>query len=214
MATKKRFEVDLTTPLPADLDPATIRKAVEHIEEQSAEWIDIYYEQSNVFSAIVGILGTKALSSLSRWEKHKHPDTSMQRFPDLRRRGAKLPLSPNDSLESKGSKRPWEVQSHYDHPGWYIIWRYLVDETEMIERGKPVIVWRVDVVFLEKSDWKYEGSTASEDGGGRTHTYGVKRPAAKLKGKAAVYRRTDIELRGGKPVLKVSVDEAAVDATG
>ena len=41
------------------------------------------------------------------------------------------------------------IQSHYDHAGWYIVWRYLVDPTETIERGKPVIVWHVDIVFLE-----------------------------------------------------------------
>ena len=88
-------------------------------------------------------------------------------FPDLCRRGASLPLRPEDSLESKGSSRPWAIQSHYDHSGWYIIWRYLVDPTETIETGKAMLIWRVDVVFLEKSDWKYEGSKAGASGGGR-----------------------------------------------
>jgi hypothetical protein len=64
-----------------------------------------------------------------------------------------------------------------------------------------VIVWRVDVVFLEKSDWKYEGSRAGSSGGGRTHTFGIKNPAAKLKGKA-VYRRSDVIISDGKPVSK------------
>jgi hypothetical protein len=102
-------------------------------------------------------------------------------------------------LESKGSKRPYAIQSHFDHPGWYIVWRYLVDPTESIASGKPVIIWRVDIVFLEKSDWKYEGSTASAAGGGRTHTFGVKEPAKKLQGKA-VYKRSNIVLIGNKPV--------------
>lgn len=35
-----------------------------------------------------------------------------------------------DYLESKASKWVWAIQSHYDHPGWYIVWRYLVDQTE------------------------------------------------------------------------------------
>lgn len=61
------------------------------------------------------------------------------------------------------------------------------------------MVWRVDVVFLEKSDWKFEGSKAGAGGGGRTHTFGLKRPAAKLAGKA-VYARSDIAVQGGKPV--------------
>lgn len=79
------------------------------------------------------------------------------------------------------------------------MWRYLVDPPEQIEQGKPVIIWRVDVVFLQKEDWKYEGSTAGAGGGGRTHTFGVKRPATKLKG-TAVYRRKDIIVKGSKPV--------------
>jgi hypothetical protein len=147
----------------------------------------------------VGILGTKALDRVSTYEKHRNVDTAQQRFPDLKRRGSGAHPRPKESLESKGSKRPWAIQAHYDHPGWYIVWRYLVDETESIERGKPVLIWRVDVVFLEKSDWKYEKSGASEAGGGRTHTFGVKNAAQKLKGKA-VYQRRDVFLRDGKPI--------------
>ena len=79
------------------------------------------------------------------------------------------------------------------------MWRYLIDPPEQIERGKPVIIWRVDVVFLKKEDWKYEGSTAGAAGGGRTHTFGVKEPARKLKG-TAVYKRKDIIVKGGKPI--------------
>ena len=74
-----------------------------------------------------------------------------------------------------------------------------VDTTETIEKGKSVIVWRVDVVFLEKSDWKYEGSSAIAAAGGRTHTFGVRQRAKKLRGKA-VYRRAGIVVRDGKPV--------------
>ena len=167
------------------------------MERELAELIEIYYEQANVFSAIVGIFGTRALDSFSAYEKHRHADTAQQRFPDLCRRGAKL--NPCHCLESKGSKRPWAIQSHYDHPGWYIIWRYLVDKTESIEKGKPVIIWRVDIVFLEKQDWKYEKSSAGEAGGGRTHTFGVKNAAKTLRDKA-VYQRRDVILRGGKPI--------------
>ena len=79
------------------------------------------------------------------------------------------------------------------------MWRYLVDPTESLESGKPVIIWRVDVVFLEKSDWKYEKSSAGELGGGRTHTFGVKNAAKKLSGKA-VYKRKDVIIRDGKPI--------------
>ncbi|MCK6486189.1 MAG: hypothetical protein HUU22_05340 [Phycisphaerae bacterium] len=64
-----------------------------------------------------------------------------------------------------------------------------------------MVIWRVDVVFLEKQDWKYEKSTAGESGGGRTHTFGVKEAARKLAGKA-VYRRNDVIIRDGKPIPK------------
>lgn len=62
-----------------------------------------------------------------------------------------------------------------------------------------MIIWRVDVVFLEKGDWKYEGSSAGAAGGGRTHTFGLRYPAKKLKGRA-VYQRRDVRLVGGKAV--------------
>jgi hypothetical protein len=80
-----------------------------------------------------------------------------------------------------------------------MIWRYLVDPTCSLEPGRPVIVWRVDVAFLDKADWKYEGSTAGEHGGGRTHTFGLKNAAQKLTGKAA-YSRSDVRISGGKPI--------------
>jgi hypothetical protein len=76
-----------------------------------------------------------------------------------------------------------------------------VDPTESIEPGRAVIVWRVDIVYLAKTDWKYEGSSAGAGGGERTHTFGVKRAAEKLKGKQ-VYLRSDIVLRSGKPIYR------------
>jgi hypothetical protein len=187
--------------LPPGLEISALRKAIDYVEIQLAELVDIYYEQANVFSAIVGIYGTKALDSVSNYEKHRNLDTAQQRFPDLKRRGSGANPVPNHCLESKGSKRPWAIQSHYDHPGWYIIWRYLVDPTQTIEPGRPIVVWRVDVVFLEKADWKYEGSTAGAEGGGRTHTFGVNNAALKLRGKA-VYQRGDLIIRAGKPLPK------------
>ena len=192
---------DSSVPLPPGLTLAAIRRAIEYIERELAELVDIYYEQMNVFSAIVGIYGTKALDSVSSYEKHRNVDTAQQRFPDLRRRGAGPKPTPNNSLESKASKRAWALQSHFDHPRWYIVWRYLVDPTETLDTGKPVIVWRVDAAFIEKSDWKYESSRAGPSGGGRTHTFGLHRPATKLRGKA-VYWRGDVALAGGKPVPK------------
>jgi len=185
--------------LPPGLDVSAIRRAIDYIEKELSDFVELYFEQANVFSALVGMFGTKALSQYSQFEKHKHPDIAAQRFPDLCRRGRVGRLKPNDCLESKASKRPFAIQSHFDHPGWYIVWRYLVDPVQQIKPGKSVIIWRVDVVFLRKEDWKYEGSTASTAGGGRTHTFGVKEPANKLSG-TAIYKGSDIVLRSGKPI--------------
>ncbi len=194
-------------PLPRDLDPIHIQRAVEYVERQTAELVELYFEQANIFSAIVGIMGVKALDAVSPYKKHKHPDIAQQRFPDLSL-GGRLSPPPQLALESKGSSRAWAIQSHFDHPGWYVVWRYLVDSTMTIKSGKPVVIWRVDVVFLNKGDWKYEKSSAGDGGGGRTHTFGVKLPATKLKD-AAAYALPGIVLRNGKPILGPIVPDAS-----
>lgn len=189
---------DPRVPVPRDLTIGHITRAIEYVEKELADLIDIYHEQANVFSGIVGIYGAKALHNFSPYEKHKHLDTAQQRFPDLRHKKSKIPPEPELSLESKGSKRPWELQSHYDHAGWYIVWRYLIDETQTVKPGRSVVIWRVDVVYLNKTDWKYKGSKAGTGGGGRTHTFGVKEASKKLKG-AIVFQHPNIKLVGGKP---------------
>jgi hypothetical protein len=185
--------------LPKALEPIHIRKAGEYIEEKAAELVDIYHEQANVFSGIVGILGVQALDAFSPYRKHKHPDVAQQRFPDLSLRGRLNPPA-TEALESKGSIRPWAVQSHYNHAGWYVVWRYHVDPTKTMKKGKEVVIWRVDVAFVEEGDWKYEGSKAGEGKGGRTHTFGIKE-AAKKPANAAAYVAPGIVLKGGRPVL-------------
>jgi hypothetical protein len=197
MARKEDF--NRKVPLPSGLTITAVQKAIDYIEKGLADLVEIYLEQANVFSALVGIYGAKALDATSVYEKHRHQDLAQQRFPDLRKKGSGPNPSPLVSLESKASKRPWALQSHYDHSGWYIVWRYLVDPTMSLEAGKPVIIWRVDVVFLTKEDWKYEGSTAGAAGGGRTHTFGLRNAASKLK-VAAVYQRKDVKIIGGKAV--------------
>jgi len=197
----RREDFSSSVPLPAGLTTTAIRKAVEYVERALADLIEIYFEQANVFSALVGIYATKALDANSVYEKSRHTDQAQQRFPDLKRKGSGAHPSPEESLECKASKRPWAVQSHYDHPGWYIVWRYLVDPTCSLEPHRPVIVWRVDVAFVEKGDWKHERSTAGSSGGGRTHTFGLRNPARRLQGKAG-YQRTDVTVTGGKAVPK------------
>ena len=43
--------------LPKDLSEVHIKKAVDYVEKETAELVDLYFEQANVFSAIVGIFG-------------------------------------------------------------------------------------------------------------------------------------------------------------
>jgi len=190
---------DRAVALPPGVTIRHVRKAIDYVERQAAEFVDLYYEQVNIFSGLVGILGVRALHALSPYKRHKHPDVAQQRFPDLSLSG-KLNPPPHHALESKGSTRPWAVQSHYNHPGWYIIWRYAVDPTKQMKPERTVLIWRVDVVFLEKDDWKYEGSGAGEGRGGRTHTFGVKNPA-KLLANAGIYEAPGIVLHGGKPIV-------------
>ena len=195
----RKEDFDAAVKLPPGLTISAIKKSVEFIERELVVLVDLYLEQKNVFSGIVGIFGTRALDQHSVYEKVRQTDVAQTRFPDLRYRGKGSKAPPKYCLESKASIRPWAVQSHYDHEGWYIIWRYLVDLTMQIESGKPVVVWRTDIVYLRRDDWKYEGSKAGDTGGGRTHTFGVMQPSKRLNG-CQVYERHDIKLVGGKPV--------------
>ena len=190
---------DQTVPLPPGLSVSPIKATIEFVERELSDLVEIYFEQANVFSALVGIFATKALDVHSVYEKRRNVDLAQQRFPDLKRRGSGDLPSANESLEVKASKRAWSLQSHYNHSGWYMVFRYLVDPTFSFEADRAVIVWRVDVSYLSESDWKYEGSRAASGRGGRTHTFGLIKPAQRLRGRQ-VYARPDVVLRGGKPV--------------
>lgn len=195
---------DRSVPLPPELNISHIRESIEHVEDRTTELIDIYFEQANVFSAIVGIMGVQALHALTPYKKHKHPDVAQQRFPDPSLRGRLDPL-PDQALESKGSKRPWALQSHYDHPGWYVVWRYVVDLTKRMKPGKMIAIWRVDIPFLGQADWKYEPSKAAQGRGGRTHTFSVPDPAKRFKG-SIVYQNPRVVISQGGPILASSDD--------
>jgi len=190
---------DRDVPLPPNLNVSHLRKAIGYIEREATELLEVYFEQANLFSGLIGVFGVRALHSLSPYKKHKHPDVAQQRFPDLSL-GGKLNPPPEQALESKGTTRPWALQSHYNHAGWYIVWRYLVDPAKIIKPGRGVVIWRIDVAFLRQEDWKYEGSKAGEGRGGRTHTFGVKHPAERFAN-AILYRHPKIILRQGKPTL-------------
>lgn len=188
---------DRAVPLPPGLTVVHLRNAIEFVEEKAEELIELYFEQANIFSGVVGMMGVRALDALRPYKRHKHPDVAQQRFPDLSLRG-KLGPPAKEALESKGSSRPWAIQSHYNHPGWYIIWRYAVDPTKKMKRGKPVLIWRVDLPFLQSADWKYEGSKAKEGQGGRTHTFGIQNPKTAIS-KAIIYQAPGVSLSRGKP---------------
>jgi hypothetical protein len=69
--------------LPAGLEIAHILNSVSFVEERVTDLVDLYYEQANTFSGIVGTFGVRALDALSPYKRHKHPDIAQQRFPDL-----------------------------------------------------------------------------------------------------------------------------------
>jgi hypothetical protein len=60
-------------PLPKDLTIGHIARAIDYIEKELTELIDIYHEQANVFSGIVGIYGAKALHNFSAVRKAQAP---------------------------------------------------------------------------------------------------------------------------------------------
>src|SRR5438876_4958326 len=86
MAKKDDFNRDV--PLPPGLTVTAIQKAIEYIEKGLADLVEIYLEQANIFSAIVGIYGVKALDATSVYEKNRHIDLAQQRFPDYGRKVA------------------------------------------------------------------------------------------------------------------------------
>jgi len=190
------FVLNRKVALPPSLDVGMIQRAVARVEPEVGALVEIYAEQRNVFSTIVSIFGARALANVSTYEPNPDRFKAQTFFPDLIRKGARRPPPPRDSLESKASLRAWPLQAHYDHEGWFLVWRYLVDPG--LAR-RPVVIWRVDVAYLRKTNWKYEGSSAGAAGGGRTHTFGVRNPVATFRDKA-VYVRTDYRLVGGKPV--------------
>jgi len=86
MVRKADFNPDI--PLPPGLTVTSIKKAIGYIEKGLTDLIEIYLEQANVFSALVGIYGAKDLDATSVYEKHRHLDLAQQRFPDLRKKGS------------------------------------------------------------------------------------------------------------------------------
>ena len=58
---------DPSVKLPAGLEDSAIGRAIEYTERalNDQDFIDLCFEQENVFSAIIGMFGTKRLDSVS-----------------------------------------------------------------------------------------------------------------------------------------------------
>lgn len=153
--------------LPDGLTQGMIRDAVDIIEAKANLVPELYVVQPSVFSSAISTFGVFALDAVSPYKRLVATE-----YPDL--------AHGEIGLESKASTRPWAVQSHYNHAGWYVIWRYSV-------LGGKAVIHRVDVARLKETDWKYESSTAREGKGGRTHTFGVIRPSVVLARAAAYF---------------------------
>ncbi len=52
-------DFDPAVALPPGLEVSAIRRAIEYMERELTDLVEIYHEQANVFSAIVGIFGTR-----------------------------------------------------------------------------------------------------------------------------------------------------------
>jgi len=59
----RQDDFDRSVPLPPGLTVTAIRKAIEYIERELGDLVELYFEQANVFSAIVSIYATKALDA-------------------------------------------------------------------------------------------------------------------------------------------------------
>lgn len=189
--------------LPPQLSMNQVLGAKEYVEReaQSDLFTLLYDEQPNLFSAVIGVLATVALDAISPYEKNPDRHRAASRFPDLILRGAsRNPVPPSASLECKASKRPWNLDAHFNHEGWYIVWRYLVDPTKRL--GKRVLVWRIDCAYLVPEHWTYVGSQARQGQGGRTHTFTVKNP--RMVFGEAVFSDPRIRIVRNKPVFNGS----------
>jgi hypothetical protein len=78
-------------PRPPGLEIDHIQRAISFIESGLTEWIEVYFQQINLFSALVSVFGAKALDSVSSYEKNPNRHKAAGAFPDLcqRSRGLK-----------------------------------------------------------------------------------------------------------------------------
>lgn len=77
----RRSDFDSAVPLPPGLEVGAIRRAIEYVERELAGLVELYFEQANIFSALVGMYGTKALDSVSAYEEHRTLTSRSNDFP-------------------------------------------------------------------------------------------------------------------------------------
>jgi len=66
--------------LPKGLEPIHISRSIDFIERRAEELLELYFEQANVFRGVIGILGVRALDSLSPWPGVSTSRSEKRRF--------------------------------------------------------------------------------------------------------------------------------------
>jgi hypothetical protein len=99
--------VDPAVKMHPELTIPHLRNAIDWVEEQAGDLVDVYQELRNVFITLVGIFGVKPLDSFSPYKKHKRHDVAKHRLTSLRGR-----LTPRviQAVEPKGSMRPSAIR--------------------------------------------------------------------------------------------------------
>ena len=60
----KKSDFDSSVLLPPGLEIGAIRRAIQYVEKELAQLVEIYFEQANVFSAIVAFSGRRRSTRL------------------------------------------------------------------------------------------------------------------------------------------------------
>ena len=64
----RKLDFDASVALPPGLDTAVIGHAINKIEKYLADFVDVYYEQGNVFRVFIAAVARNALDTHSVYE--------------------------------------------------------------------------------------------------------------------------------------------------
>ncbi len=182
---------------------AAMQNIIDKVEEVASDYIDVYLDQRNLFSALVGAFAIRAIADHTVFDRNPHRYRAQQYFPDLTPHGQDpANLRPTSYLEVKASKRTWSLDAHGNHEGWYMVFRYMVmaNGCHVAGHTRSVFVGRVDLMYLNQANWCYQPSLAGPGVAGRTHTFSLLQPSNTLNG-------NHVFLRSG---IKMASDSAAV----